>query len=260
LTLQSYRSDKLKRSLALKSKSGKLNKTNLIIITCILASVFFWFAALSGASIEYWAYSTENLLAGRVWTLITGLFIHGDILHLFGNMIFLYVFGNTLEKELGAGKTLLAFFVGGVLTFLLGVFFYAPSALMIGASAAIFTLIAIVMLVKPLKFSFIFFMPVGLIAIIYFVYNVLAVQLGVESNVAYISHLIGFGIGIPLGAVWSKNVIKNLLITIGLFILYLIIVLLIVPFILAMLEIPSAFFGFLPIIQVGFGLALFHTI
>jgi hypothetical protein len=71
----------------------------------------------------------------------------------------LYVFRNTLENELKPKETLSAFFAGGTLAFLLGVFFYEPSTLLIGASAAIFTLTAVVMLVKPLKFSLIFLMP-----------------------------------------------------------------------------------------------------
>ncbi len=82
-------------------------------------------------------------------------------------------------------------------------------------------------------------MPVGLVAIIYFVYNVLAVQFGVESNVAYISHLIGFGVGIPFGIAWGKNVLRNLLITIGLLMLYLVLVLLVLPFILKSLGIQG---------------------
>jgi membrane associated rhomboid family serine protease len=154
-------------------------------------------------------------------------------------MIFLYIFGNTLEKEVGALKTVSAFFVGGVFAFLLGTPFFAPSAFIVGASAAIFTLTAVVMLVKPLKFSYFFLMPVGLVAVIYFVYNVLAVQFGVESNVAYISHLIGFGVGIPFGVAWGKDVLRNLLIAIGLFLLYLVIVLLVIPLILELLGIQG---------------------
>jgi membrane associated rhomboid family serine protease len=209
-----------------------LSKTNYIIFACIVATLLLWIASLNEANVDYWAFSTENLLRGRVWTLFTALFIHADILHLAGNMLFLYVFGNTLEKEVGASKTVIAFFAGGVLAFLLGTPFFASSTFIIGASAAIFTLTATVMLIKPLKFSFFFLMPVGLVAIIYLVYNVVAIQMGVESNVAYISHLIGFGVGIPFGIKWGQQVLRNILITVGLFIIYLIIVILVIPFVL----------------------------
>lgn len=209
-----------------------MNKINLIIIACIIVSLLYWFAGNSESITEYLVFSGENLLKGKVWTLFTALFLHADLAHLFSNMLFLFVFGNTLEKELGAEKTLVAFFVGGILSFLLGIFFYAPQTFLIGASAAIFTLAAVAMLVKPLKFSFFFLMPVGLVAIIYFVYNVFAVYFGAEGNIAYISHVIGFLIGVPFGTRWSKNVLRNLLITIALFIIYLVIAFVLIPYFL----------------------------
>ena len=212
-----------------------MNKINLIIITCILVSVAFWLADPKESSAAYLAFSTSNLLRGRVWTLVTALFLHVDLLHLAGNMIFLYAFGNALEKEVGAGKSFLAFFTGGILSLLFGIFFYNPNALLVGASAAIFTITAVVMLVKPLKFSFIFFMPLGLVALIYIIYNVLAVQTGSEGNVAYVSHVIGFAVGVPLGVMWSKNLVRNLLITLGLLILYLIIIFAVTPYLLHLL-------------------------
>lgn len=196
-----------------------MKKINWVIVFCVLTSVFFW-NWNPDLVVEYFAFSGENLLRGRAWTLITALFLHSDLSHLLGNMIFLFVFGNTLEKEVHAQKTLAVFFLGGVLSFLLSVFFYDPSIPLIGASAAIFTLVSIVMLVKPLKFSFLFLMPQGLVAIIYFLYNLTAVYYGIGGNVAYISHIIGFSIGIPFGIAWSKNWARNILITIALFIIY----------------------------------------
>ena len=214
-----------------------VNKTNLIIIACVIASLLYWFMGDPELTTEYLAFSGENLLKGRVWTLFTALFLHADLMHLAGNMLFLFVFGNTLEKEVGAQKTLLAFFVGGTISFLLGIFFYAPPTFLVGASAAIFTLTAVVMLVKPLKFSIFFLMPVGLVAIIYLMYNVLAVYFGAEGNIAYISHVIGFAIGVPFGAAWSKNLIRNLLITIGLFIIYLVIAYVLIPYLLQIISV-----------------------
>jgi membrane associated rhomboid family serine protease len=208
-----------------------LRKINWIIIVCVLVSLLAWFWKFD-LIIEYLAFSGDNLLKGRLWTLVTALFIHADPLHLFGNMLFLFVFGNTLEKDLKATKTLGAFFFGGILSFLLSTFFYDSSTPLIGASAAIFTLTSIVMLVNPLKFSFLFLMPQGLVAIIYFAYNVVAVYSGSQGNIAYISHVIGFVIGMPFGIAWSQKWVRNLLITVALFLLYLIVIFLLLPMIL----------------------------
>jgi membrane associated rhomboid family serine protease len=207
-----------------------VRKINFIIIICI---IFYLFWLLNpDLLIEYLGFSGVNLLNGRVWTLVTSLFLHGDILHLAGNMLFLYIFGNTLEEELGSAKALGAFFTGGILTFPLSLLFYDWRIPLIGASAAIFTLAAIVMLIKPLKLSIFLFMPQGLVAILYFVYNALAVYSNTEGNVAYIAHIIGFAIGVPFGLAWSKNWLKNLLISIALLIVYIIIVSIVIPGIL----------------------------
>ncbi len=207
-----------------------MRKINWVIVACILMSLAFW---LSNPDffIEYLAFSGDNLLNGKVWTLVTSLFIHGDILHLAGNMLFLYIFGNTLEDEKGATKAVGAFFIGGILTFPLSLLFYNWGTPLIGASAAIFTLAAIVMLIKPLKLSIVI-LPQGLIAILYFAYNALAVYSGAEGNVAYVAHIIGFAIGVPFGLAWSKNWLKNLLISIALLIAYIIVVSIVIPIIL----------------------------
>jgi membrane associated rhomboid family serine protease len=202
-----------------------------------VVSVFFWLADTSGSGAQYFAFSTTNLLNGSVWTLVTALFLHADIFHLAGNMIFLYAFGNALEREVGAAKTYMAFFSGGVLSFLLGIFFYDPNVYLIGASAAIFTLTAVMLLVKPLKFSFIFFMPLGLVALVEIIFNIAAVQTGMEGNVAYVSHVIGFAVGVPLGALWSKNLVRNLLVTLGLLMLYFFVVFFVIPYVLSLLGI-----------------------
>ena len=69
----------------------------------------------------------------------------------------------------------------------------------------------------------------GLVAIIYFTYNLLAVYMGAQGNISYIGHIIGFIIGLPLGIIKSEEWSKNLLITGGLFLIYLVIVWLLFP-------------------------------
>ncbi len=120
-----------------------------------------------------------------------------------------------------ARKTATAFFVGGVCSFIFSVPFYGLDVIMIGGSAAIFTLTSMVMLTKPLKFSWLFLMPLGLVALLYFLYNLLAVYYGVQGSVGYITHVIGFLIGLLFGIRWSRGRwIKNFLITVLLLVLY----------------------------------------
>jgi len=61
----------------------------------------------------YGAIPIEILRGERLWTLLTSMFVHGDLLHLLGNMVFLWIFGDNIEDTLGHAKYLLFYVVGG---------------------------------------------------------------------------------------------------------------------------------------------------
>lgn len=196
-----------------------MKDTSKLILVCTLATFLVWYIPQIAGLLVY---SGIGLANGAFWTLITALFIHGDLVHLIGNMVFLYVFGSTVESS-ADGKTMAAiFFVGGVGSFLFSTLYYGYDSVMIGASAAIFTLAAAAMLLKPLKSSILFFfMPLGLVAILYFIFNLFAVYFSVGGNVGYAAHVAGFLIGIPFGIALSKGEwVKNLGITILLLITF----------------------------------------
>ena len=212
----------------------------LLILGCVGMSLWAWQQDPKLID-DYFVVSGNNLLEGRVWTLVTALFLHASPTHLLGNMLFLFVFGNTLEKMIGRDYFLAVFFIGGFTAFLLppALGLYTLDTGMLGASAAIFTLTACVMLMNPLKFSFLFMAPQGLVAMLYFLYNVALVYdptlipgLGYDPSIAYVAHIIGFTVGVPFGIAWSKSWPRNLLISLGLFAIY-----------LAILAILATFFG-----------------
>lgn len=212
-----------------------MRATNVLIIFCFLASLYAWYLGSKSPELvqDYLAFSLNNLEAGRVWTLVTGIFVHANLVHLLGNMIFLYVFGNTLESiSIDSKRMLFAFFLGGLLSFLLSIPFFPADTTFVGASAAMFTLTAVVMLMKPLRWSWLLLMPVGLVAVLYFLYNAVAVYYQYQSNVAYISHIIGFSLGLPLGIAWSSQWKRNLLISIGLLLVYFIILFIVTQYVL----------------------------
>ena len=212
-----------------------MRATNVLIILCFLTSLYAWYLGSKSPMLvqEYLAFSLNNLEAGRIWTLVTGIFVHANLVHLLGNMIFLYVFGNTLESlSRNSKRMLFAFFIGGLFSFLLSIPFFPPNTTFVGASAAIFTLTAVVMLMKPLRWSWLLLMPVGLVAVLYFLYNAVAVYYQYQSNVAYISHIIGFSLGLPLGIAWSSQWKRNLLISIGLLLIYFIILFIVTQYVL----------------------------
>ncbi len=71
-------------------------------------------------------------------TVISAMFMHGGILHILGNMWFLWVFGDNVEGALGRGRFLLFYLVTGTLSFLVHVAVNPLSQVpLVGASGAI---------------------------------------------------------------------------------------------------------------------------
>lgn len=76
---------------------------------------------------------------GQYYRIITGMFLHGNIMHLFFNCWILYIIGSQLESFIGKYKYLLIYFISGISGSLFSMIFsHNPS---IGASGAIFGLL-----------------------------------------------------------------------------------------------------------------------
>lgn len=74
----------------------------------------------------------------EITTLITAMFIHGGWLHILGNMLYLYIFGDNVEDILGHGRYLAFYLLCGVISFVAQIVFNARSMVPnIGASGAI---------------------------------------------------------------------------------------------------------------------------
>ena len=69
-----------------------------------------------GAFFDAWAMKPAEITRGEdLHTLVTSMFLHGGWMHLAGNMLFLYIFGDNLEDQLGHVPFLLFYLVCGVL-------------------------------------------------------------------------------------------------------------------------------------------------
>ncbi|MCB9948609.1 MAG: rhomboid family intramembrane serine protease [Rhodospirillaceae bacterium] len=83
-------------------------------------------------------------------TLISYMFLHGGILHIAGNMLFLWVFGDNVEDELGHVKFLLFYFVCGIISALCHLMIDPGSpAPLIGASGAISGVLGAYLVLHP---------------------------------------------------------------------------------------------------------------
>ncbi|MFP4615503.1 MAG: rhomboid family intramembrane serine protease [Thiohalorhabdus sp.] len=155
-------------------------------------------------------------LAGTVpaqATLFTSMFLHGGLLHLGGNMLYLWIFGNNVEDALGHFRFLLFYLAGGVVAALAHIYTDAGSEVpMIGASGAISGVLGAYLLLYP-KAQVAVLIPIGIILqlvrlpavvvlllwfLFQFLSNVFAGAQEGGGGVAWMAHIGGFLAGMVL--------------------------------------------------------------
>ncbi len=149
-------------------------------------------------------------------SLITGMFLHGSLLHLVGNMLYLWIFGNNVEDFLGPVKFIFFYLACGLLASLIQVAVYPGSKIpMIGASGAIAGLLGAYFVlfpsarVKTLVFLFFYFtvvyVPAWILLGLWFILQVS--NIGMGGGVAWFAHIGGFlaGAGLILRSVKRRR-------------------------------------------------------
>ena len=147
-------------------------------------------------------------------TLFSSLFMHGSWLHLLGNMLFLWIFGNNIEDRLGHLRYLVFFLLGGAGSSLIHVLFNSDSLVpVVGASGAVSAVMGAYLVLFPqarirtLVFLFIFItfvdIPAALFLVIWFIYQF--VYAGQSSGIAWLAHVGGFMLGVLLLKLLEKK-------------------------------------------------------
>lgn len=146
-----------------------------------------------------------------LWGLVTHMFLHGGILHLLGNLLFLYIFGDNLEEQLGHLGFLFFFLLAGLAAAAAQIAAEPFSAIpMVGASGAIAGVMGGYLLLFPrakvdVLFIFVIFfkvftLPAWTILGVWFAIQILGGfnTPGDAGGVAYWAHAGGFLAGAAL--------------------------------------------------------------
>jgi membrane associated rhomboid family serine protease len=144
-----------------------------------------------------------------IWlTLLTSLFMHGGWLHLGGNMLFLWIFGDNVEHRIGHGLYLLFYLVAGVIASFAQILVNTDSVIpTLGASGAISGVLGAYLVLFPTNrvtvFLFRVLVPVPAIVAIG-MWGVLQVVSGLAApadagGVAYMAHIGGLVAGLAAG-------------------------------------------------------------
>ncbi len=150
---------------------------------------------------------TPQLPASIWFTPLSSMFMHGGWMHLIGNMLFLWIYGNNIEDYFGPAKFLFFYLISGLAAIALYTIFSPSSEVpLVGASGAIAGVMGAYMVLHPraritvlIIFFFIQFvqMPAKVVLGIWFAYQILMSLTGSASGggVAWMAHVGGFVFG-----------------------------------------------------------------
>jgi membrane associated rhomboid family serine protease len=189
----------------------------LVTYALIALNALFFFVELSGgdAFVMQWAFVPRRFMANPFAdapTLFSSMFMHAGWLHLGGNMLYLWIFGDNVEDLFGHIKFLIFYLICGLAATAAQLFFSLGSDVPnLGASGAIAGVLGAYILMFPqgrvrvLQYSRVIEVPALIVIGIWFVLQLfsgigsIADTARTGGGVAYMAHIGGFVAGLLLG-------------------------------------------------------------
>ena len=155
-------------------------------------------------------------------SLFTSMFLHGGLLHIAGNMLYLWIFGNNIEEAMGRARYLIFYVVSGLGASLTHILSNPTSVIpTIGASGAISGVLGAYLLLYPRArvltlvplgfFTRLMYIPAGFVLGVWFLMQLLSTTLSGSQGgggVAFSAHVGGFITGMLLVGVFKKREIR----------------------------------------------------
>jgi membrane associated rhomboid family serine protease len=156
-------------------------------------------------------------------TIFTSMFLHGGLLHLGGNMLFLWIFGNNIEDSMGRVRFVAFYLLGGIAALLAQVLTDTTAAVpTVGASGAIagvlggyallyprarvITLIFIVIIFTVVELPALLVLGLWFLIQVFYGASELGQPLGGSGGVAYFAHIGGFVFGLATIRLFANRV------------------------------------------------------
>ncbi|MGD8506560.1 MAG: rhomboid family intramembrane serine protease [Candidatus Bathyarchaeota archaeon] len=188
----------------------------------------YWLFVLLGAApsptlrqftLNYGVIPSQVLQGQRLFTFITSMFLHGDLWHLGGNMLYLHIFGDNVEDRFGHARYLLFYFLSGFAASVLFILTNIGSDIpAIGASGAISGVLGAYLVLYPkarvLTLVFLGWVFPVLIPAVFFLgfwfilqlfYGMVTLGLSAVTSIAYWAHIGGFIAGLVFGLAWRSR-------------------------------------------------------
>jgi len=173
------------------------------------------------AILEWLEFNPNEMLHGLVWTPLTYMFLHGGLMHLFGNMLMLYFFGPEIERVLGSRQFVRFYLLCGGVGVLANFIPYfliegGGNVAVVGASGATLGILVAYAMVEPDRRVFIIPIPFPITArwlVIFIIAMNLFTAVSGGSATSVATHFGGMGVGyaymkwrpVFLRAQWHKR-------------------------------------------------------
>lgn len=213
-------------------------ETPLVTRAIVVANTFFFIAqvilgARTEALIEMFGFVPVRLLHPAAYgftpleaavTLVTSLFLHGGFVHLFGNMIYLWVFGGPVEERMGHWQFMFFYVTCGAIGSLTHTVLFANSIVpSIGASGSIAGVLGAFLILRPkarivtlfplvvywaiAEIRALIFLPIWFLMQFFSGFLALAAAHGTQevAGIAWWAHVGGFLFGALIGALYRMK-------------------------------------------------------
>ena len=168
---------------------------------CLVIFIIFLLQTLIEGFTDSFILDTRLVLF-KFYTLVTAIFLHSGIPHLFYNLFGLALFGSILEHIIGSRRFLILFFISGLAASLISIPFYAR---VLGASGAIFGILGMLGVLRPKMTVWVYSMPMPMILALFVWAAADMLGVFVPTGTANIAHLGGLGIGVIAGLFYKKQ-------------------------------------------------------
>ncbi|AKB24165.1 intramembrane serine protease GlpG [Methanosarcina sp. MTP4] len=188
--------DRIKRSVS-------TSPSMAIIAICVLSFMVELMPGIGSLYYQTFWFDPSHVLS-RPWTLVTYIFLHNGISHLFVNMLVMFFIGRALEQRVGNKQLLGIFFTAGILSAVghalmsMPIFGIYPSPI-VGASGAIYGVFAALAVLEPDSRVYVYFIPMKLKNALVLFAGLDFLMIHSTDMVAHIAHLSGLFVGLYMG-------------------------------------------------------------
>lgn len=196
--------------------------TSFLVVVTVFIQIYLYTMQRSDALEIFDAFSLVPALffgGTHLESLVTYMFLHGNLLHLFVNSVALYGAGSIVERDIGRLMYLMVFLASGVAAgFVHCLLNPSSSSPLVGSSGAIFGVIAVLFLLMPFKLTFALVVPLPsvIMGIMLSLVELSAFWMAKDIGIAHDAHLAGFITGgVCAFAIDKKRALRGLLIAVA---------------------------------------------